>query len=424
MLVIIPAPSLTASPYACFARLVDTVATGGEAGYEVFLTEGQSVWKSEQPVRADSRPASRIQESPDVFMEKVSRAFTGASSVYKMEALPSSGGQGLTLLVKEAITGTTTMTILVKVTLTYWISPSHSSPLLDLLQLMGQTMSGLQASVCQKDEALRQNQLTINSLLRDMERLTTEAEKLQEEMVRKMCLVVNAKKQEVLRLRGLLEGGGAGAREEVEAPPPSPLPAPAAVKKTVSRAKVGARSKTPLSALPRPVKRGRAALSKTDEDDDVEEEAEPEMERAGSLGGKRVSVKKEKEAVGSFSANTQSLPDLDEMEWKEKHELEVSKPLFTSTGLPPATTVSTTACTTSSSTAWSERSTSSSPAKPGANPSSPMANVSNADSPSLVPASSSGMVAGGSDATGAGAPKWKKKSQMFFEEDSDDDSTF
>eukprot|EP01039_Chlorochromonas_danica_P009535 gene9535-10539_t len=423
MLVIIPAPSHTASPYACFARFVDTLSSGGERGYEVFLTEGQSVWKSEQPVRADSRPASRIQESPDVFMEKVSHAFTGASSVYKLEALPSPGGvQGgfLTLLVKEAIAGTTTMTILVKVTLIPWISPSQSSPLLGLLQLMGQTMSGLQASVCQKEEALRQNQLTINSLLRDMERLTTEAEKLQEEMVRKMCLVVNAKKQEVLRLKGLLEGGGGGgAGEVVEAPPPSPPPAPAAtVKKIVSRAKVGARSKTPLSALPRPVKRGRVAISKADEDDDLEEaEQEMEMERAGSLGGKRLSVKKEKEAAGCFSANTQSLPDLDEVEWKEKHEVEVSRPLFTS-----ATAISTTACTTtssSSSTAWSERSTASPPAKQaGANPSA------DPDSPSLVPASSSSMVTGVSDVPGVGAPKWKKKSQMFFEEDSDDDSTF
>lgn len=207
------------------------------AGWAISLTDGVLVWKGDAVINGDSRPASRSQESSVFYMDKVTSALSSSNLAAGEEERFSfdiiERDPHLSLVVKEKVLGTSTLTVLLKLGLSLFAGDEQQgglTPMLLTLQAISSSLNTLISTVRTMEASAESSKMIIDTLCRDMDALTATKDRLQDDMIQKMAVVLGSKKQEIARLRAIVsdyEMHSASSRKlfednEAEAKAPAP----------------------------------------------------------------------------------------------------------------------------------------------------------------------------------------------------------
>jgi hypothetical protein len=285
---------------------------------ELVISDGLKVWINndeinERKITYESRPSSRKKETKLSYLNSVKNAIivnpeatTLPNTVeYSYEMTETEGGI-LNFTIKEKLPNTTLVTVLYKGSFIdklllpneTSVSSAENNPLMEFLDTLGSVMHQKHKSIQDLENNNKDYQQLIDQNVADIKLLNEWKENLQNQMISKMCVVLNSKKREIQQLREQLGEAPTGSRgrrtgaaaaepeeeKEIDEPAAKPKAArgrkPAAAKPAAAAAapKRTAR-KTNLDKIQSNIKatankRTTAAAKKNQLSDDEEEEAE------------------------------------------------------------------------------------------------------------------------------------------------------
>jgi len=270
-----------------------------EEGFDINITDGKLVWYNISKIDFDCRPASRKRDSKDNFMNSLSLAFSPHNSTFliggrrfEYDFTVSEGDNQLSIVVKEQLPGTTTLSLLFKDT---FIPKDNAAEAMMQIIVEFSTLSN------KKDERIRKVQeesnnkdLFLEQYKESIKMLTEKAITGEDVLLQNATLVLNTKKREIEYLRSQGNKGTTAQstttieqddeEEEIQELPKAKRAAttrkPAASKaktgntavdKILQKVKKGSATTTTTTTKKAPAKRGRKQVISEDEE---EEEAE------------------------------------------------------------------------------------------------------------------------------------------------------
>jgi hypothetical protein len=246
-------------------------------GIDLIVSDGSRVWHSAEPIDASTKPASRKQEPDEEYIAQLRKALKNdqvdVSSSFDVELRP--GEDGLRITVKETIGSTSTKSILFKITL-----PMVDSPEEGMIQLLSQISAKMQRDalhVATQNKSLAEYAALVETLRNDTREMATLKDKIQDEMIAKMCMLLNCKKREIWRLTQRVaeleaETGNDAQVVDLTATASSVVPVRAkAPTKSKAAPRPPAATKTAKKAAPvakkAPLRRKRKVQSSSEEED-------------------------------------------------------------------------------------------------------------------------------------------------------------
>lgn len=170
-------------------------------GLVITATNGQQVWRSQGIVSADTdKPASRKHEPDDSFMmqlrQSLSKSASPGISPYEVEFKLANGE--LLLSVKETLGTTSTKSLLFKNTLQPVQQPQAAFK--DIFMEISTKMYKDEVNTVGLKKTISEYTKQIEILSNNTKEMGTMKDKLQDELISKMCMVLNCKKREIERL--------------------------------------------------------------------------------------------------------------------------------------------------------------------------------------------------------------------------------
>jgi hypothetical protein len=250
-------------------------------GIDLIVSDGSRVWHSAEPIDASTKPASRKQEPDEEYIAQLRKALKNdqvdVSSSFDVELRP--GEDGLRITVKETIGSTSTKSILFKITL-----PMVDSPEEGMILLLSQIAAKMQRDalhVATQNKSLAEYAALVETLRNDTREMATLKDKIQDEMIAKMCMLLNCKKREIWRLTqrvAELEAETGNDAQVVDLTAAAPSAAPVRAKaptKSKAAPRPPAATKTAKKAAPvakkAPLRRKRKVQSSSEEEDSAED---------------------------------------------------------------------------------------------------------------------------------------------------------
>jgi DNA polymerase III gamma/tau subunit len=250
-------------------------------GIDLIVSDGSRVWHSAEPIDASTKPASRKQEPDEEYIAQLRKALKNdqvdVSSSFDVELRP--GEDGLRITVKETIGSTSTKSILFKITL-----PMVDSPEEGMIQLLSQISAKMQRDalhVATQNKSLAEYAALVETLRNDTREMATLKDKIQDEMIAKMCMLLNCKKREIWRLTQRVaeleaETGNDAQVVDLTATASSAVPVRAkapAKPKAAPRPPAAAKTakKVAPAAKKAPLRRKRKVQSSSEEEDSAED---------------------------------------------------------------------------------------------------------------------------------------------------------
>jgi hypothetical protein len=176
---------------------------GGEEQLSIVLTNGTTAWKSSLS-GGDAKPSAR-QETNEHYLRKLEKAFMGAASK------DSSSNNGISnyefscqikdenalkFVIKESLNNSTGKIIF----FTKLIYPVEGA-MLDLLSTTSTKVNAQQRRIHELEDETASLVKSCESTTQQLEALTCSKDSLQDELLAKFCLVLNAKKREIVQLQ-------------------------------------------------------------------------------------------------------------------------------------------------------------------------------------------------------------------------------
>jgi hypothetical protein len=250
-------------------------------GIDLIVSDGSRVWHSAEPIDASTKPASRKQEPDEEYIAQLRKALKNdqvdVSSSFDVELRP--GEDGLRITVKETIGSTSTKSVLFKITLPMVDSPEEGMIL--LLSRISAKMQRDALHVATQNKSLAEYAALVETLRNDTREMATLKDKIQDEMIAKMCMLLNCKKREIWRLMQRVaeleaETGNDAQVVDLTAAAPSAVPVRAkAPAKPKAAPRPPAATKTAKKAAPAakkvPLRRKRKVQSSSEEEDSAED---------------------------------------------------------------------------------------------------------------------------------------------------------
>ena len=187
---------------------------------ELIITDGKNVWINndeinERKITYESRPQSRKKETKLSYLNSVKNALIvnpnatvlPNTTEYFYEISDSDNGI-INLALKEKLPNTTLTTILYKGSFIDKLQladdnslPPADNPMMSLLQLLATINHEKEASIKGLENTNKEFQQLLDKNTNDIKLLNEFKENLQNQMLSKMCVVLNSKKREIQNLR-------------------------------------------------------------------------------------------------------------------------------------------------------------------------------------------------------------------------------
>jgi hypothetical protein len=199
---------------------------------ELVISDGLKVWINndeinERKITYESRPSSRKKETKLSYLNSVKNAIivnpeatTLPNAVeYSYEMTETEGGI-LNFTLKEKLPNTTLVTVLYKGSFIdklllpneTRVSTENNNPLMEFLDTLGSVMHQKRKSIQDLENNNKDYQQVIDQNVADIKLLNEWKENLQNQMISKMCVVLNSKKREIQQLREQLGEAPTGSR--------------------------------------------------------------------------------------------------------------------------------------------------------------------------------------------------------------------
>jgi len=211
--------SSSGKPYSLWCHHFVDINSNTGTNVEVIVTDGCSIWRNGVLTgfnAQNDKPVSRKHEDNEEFMRKVIKAMTSTDSVlfevsFVENQLATDHSQCLTIKIAEKMSSNAAKTLLFKGNLPLSID-SHSDnnrPLsMELFQSISSKMKADEAIISGLTNDIDLYRQQINSLHGDLKELCMMKENLQNDLMLSMCMVLNTKKREIVRLRNALSHSG------------------------------------------------------------------------------------------------------------------------------------------------------------------------------------------------------------------------
>lgn len=174
-------------------------STENEQGLTITATDGLKIWHTATRVTASDKPASRKHESDESFMTQLKRSLrTDSASSLSSEVDFKLSGDNVQLTIKETLGSTSTKSVLYKATLL----PVEDIQLsfMNMFAEISAKIRSDEASTATLNKTISEYIQQIDILSSNTKEMGTMKDKLQDELVSKMCMVLNCKKREIERL--------------------------------------------------------------------------------------------------------------------------------------------------------------------------------------------------------------------------------